>query len=126
MSSAALETKQQVAELGEKYKYGFVTDIEMERAPKGLSEDTVRLISAKKGEPGWMLEWRLKAFRHWLTMTEPTWANVKYGPIDYQAIRYYAAPKSKSDKPNSLEDIDPEVLKTYEKLGIPLREQEML
>src|SRR5204863_10175060 len=110
----------------QEYKYGFYTDVESDTVPPGLSEDVVRLISVKKGEPEWMLEWRLKAFRHWLTMTEPTWANVKYGPIDYQAIRYYAAPKSKSDKPMSLEDIDPEVLKTYEKLGIPLREREML
>jgi Fe-S cluster assembly protein SufB len=110
----------------QEYKYGFYTDVESDTVPAGLNEDTVRLISAKKGEPDWMLEWRLKAFRHWLTMTEPTWANVKYGPIDYQAIRYYAAPKSKSDKPMSLDDIDPEVLKTYEKLGIPLREREML
>jgi Fe-S cluster assembly protein SufB len=110
----------------QEYKYGFYTDVEADTVPAGLSEEIVRLISAKKGEPDWMLEWRLKAFRHWLTMTEPTWANVKYGPIDYQAIRYYAAPKSKGDKPNSLDDIDPEILKTYEKLGIPLREQEML
>src|SRR5579864_9837683 len=109
----------------QEYKYGFYTDVEADTVPAGLSEDTVRLISAKKGEPGWMLEWRLKAFRHWLTMTEPTWANVKYGPIDYQAIRYYAAPKSKKSL-GSLDEVDPEVLKTYEKLGIPLQEREML
>src|SRR6266700_3545051 len=110
----------------QEYKYGFYTDVEADNVPPGLNEDIIRLISVKKNEPAWLLDWRLKSYRHWLTMTEPTWANVKYGPIDYQAIRYYAAPKSKSDKPMSLEDIDPEVLKTYEKLGIPLREREML
>jgi Fe-S cluster assembly protein SufB len=106
------------------YKYGFVTDIEQETVPPGLNEDVIRLISAKKGEPEWMLEWRLKAYRYWLTMQEPKWANVKFGPIDYQAIRYYAAPKQASAK--RLEDIDPELLKTYDKLGIPLRERELL
>jgi len=94
--SIAAETKAQVAEIGDKYKYGFVTDIEMERAPKGLSEDTVRYISAKKGEPDWMLQWRLGAFRRWLTMREPKWAKVEYGPIDYQNIYYYSAPKRKA------------------------------
>lgn len=107
------------------YKWGFHTDIEQELAPVGLTEDTVRLISEKKGEPEWMLEWRLKAFRHWLTMREPTWANVKYDPIDYQAIHYYAAPKKK-EGPKSLDEVDPEILSTYEKLGIPLQEQKML
>ena len=106
------------------YKYGFVTDIEQETVPPGLDEDVIRLISAKKGEPEWMLAWRLKAYRHWLTMQEPNWANVKFGPIDYQAIRYYSAPKQASAK--RLEDIDPELLKTYDKLGIPLRERELL
>ena len=109
----------------DQYKYGFVTDIEMEKAPKGLSEDTVRFISAKKNEPQWMLDWRLEAYRRWLTMQEPTWARVKYGPIDYQDLYYYAAPKM-NEAPKSLDEVDPEILKTYEKLGIPLREQEML
>ncbi|HEY4124234.1 MAG TPA: Fe-S cluster assembly protein SufB, partial [Rhizomicrobium sp.] len=122
MSSAALETKQQVAELGEKYKYGFVTDIEMERAPKGLNEDTVRYISAKKGEPDWMLEWRLGAFRRWVSMREPTWAKVHYPPIDYQNAYYYAAPKN-TPKKQSLDEVDPKLLETYKKLGIPLSEQ---
>ncbi len=108
------------------YKYGFVTEVEEDSAPPGLNEDIIRLISAKKNEPEFMLEWRLRAFRHWLTMKEPTWANVHYPSIDYQAIRYYSAPKSKKPKLESLDDVDPEVLKTYEKLGIPLREQEML
>ena len=107
------------------YKYGFVTEIEQEIAPRGLSEDTIRLISSKKNEPGWLLEWRLKAYRHWLTMKEPKWPNVHYAPIDYQNISYYAAPKQPT-KPKSLDDIDPELLATYEKLGIPLEEQKML
>jgi Fe-S cluster assembly protein SufB len=110
----------------QEYKYGFYTDIEADVIPPGLNEEIIHLISAKKGEPEWMLEWRLRAYRHWLTMEEPKWANVHYDPIDYQAITYYAAPKSKSDRPKSLDDVDPEVLRTYEKLGIPLREQELL
>jgi len=110
----------------QEYKYGFFTEVEADVIPAGLSEDIVRLISSKKQEPRWMLEWRLRSYRHWLTMQEPKWANVHYSPIDYQAITYYAAPKSKSDRPKSLDDVDPEVLRTYEKLGIPLREQEML
>ena len=105
------------------YKYGFVTDIETDTVPPGLNEDVVRLISAKKNEPEWMLEWRLKAYRHWLKMTEPTWAMVNYPKIDYQDIVYYSAPKSDKDGPKSLDDIDPELLRTYEKLGIPLAEQ---
>src|SRR6516162_7916606 len=109
----------------DQYKYGFETLIESDKAPKGLSEDIVRFISAKKNEPEWMLAWRLEAYRRWLTMSEPKWARVKYGPIDYQDIHYYAAPKKK-DGPKSLEDIDPEILLTYEKLGIPLREREAL
>jgi len=109
----------------DQYKYGFETLIESEKAPKGLSEDTVRFISAKKNEPAWMLEWRLKAYRHWLTMREPTWARVEYPKIDYQDIYYYAAPKKKAG-PASLDEVDPEILKTYDKLGIPLREQELL
>lgn len=107
----------------DQYKYGFVTDIESEKAPKGLSEDTVRYISAKKNEPEWMLEWRLDAFRRWLTMEEPTWARVSYPKIDFQDYYYYAAPKA---KPKSLDEIDPEILATYDKLGIPLREREAL
>src|ERR1700750_1646770 len=103
---AAVETREKVAALGEKYKYGFVTDIEMERAPKGLSEDTVRYISAKKDEPEWMLEWRLSAFRRWLEMREPTWARVHYPKIDYQNSYYYAAPK-KAPLKQSLREVDP-------------------
>jgi Fe-S cluster assembly protein SufB len=110
---------------GDKYKYGFVTEIESDRAPKGLNEDIVRFISAKKNEPEWLLEWRLKAYRLWTTMEEPGWAKLGYPPIDYQDSYYYSAPKSK-DGPKSLDEVDPELLKTYEKLGIPLREQEML
>jgi Fe-S cluster assembly protein SufB len=111
--------------VNKEYKYGFVTDIESDVAPKGLNEDTIRLISAKKGEPEWLLEWRLKAYRGWLKMTEPHWANVKYEPIDYQAIRYYSAPRTA--KPlGSLDEVDPKLLETYEKLGIPLSEQKLL
>ena len=108
------------------YRWGFVTDIESETIPRGLSEDVVRLISAKKGEPEWLLAWRLKAYRHWLTMKEPTWARVTYPKIDYQDMIYYAAPKSASDRPKSLDEVDPELLATYEKLGIPLKEREAL
>ena len=116
-----------VATLANKeYKYGFFTDVEADVVPRGLNEDIVRMISAKKNEPEWMLDWRLKAYRHWLTMKEPTWANVHYPSIDYQDMTYYSAPKTKGAGPKSLQEIDPEVLKTYEKLGIPLREQEML
>ena len=119
-------TAEQVKELEvDKYKYGFVTDIEMETAPKGLNEDIIRFISAKKEEPDWLLEWRLKAYRHWLTMEEPDWAKVGYDKIDYQDLHYYAAPKN-IDRPKSLDEVDPELLKTYEKLGIPLKEQELL
>lgn len=107
------------------YKYGFSTDVEMDKAPKGLSEDIVRFISAKKNEPAWMLEWRLDAYRRWRTMREPTWARVHYPPIDYDDIYYYAAPKMNA-APQTLDEVDPEILKTYEKLGIPLREQEIL
>lgn len=107
------------------YKYGFVTQIEADEAPKGLSEDTVRFISAKKNEPEWLLEWRLKAYRHWLTMEEPKWPNVEYPPIDYQDIIYYSAPKQKI-APNSLDEIDPELRRTFEKLGISLQEQKRL
>jgi Fe-S cluster assembly protein SufB len=107
------------------YAYGFVTDIEEDTIPKGLNEEIVRAISGKKEEPEWLLEWRLKAYRHWLTMKEPRWQNVHYPPIDYQAIRYYSAPKVKT-KPKSLDEIDPELRRTYEKLGISLQEQERL
>src|ERR1700736_3198917 len=109
----------------DQYKYGFETLIESEKAPKGLCEDTVRFISAKKTEPAWMLEWRLGADRHWLTMREPKWARVDYPPIDYQDMYFYSAP-NQTVAPKSLDEIDPEILRTYEKLGIPLREQEML
>jgi Fe-S cluster assembly protein SufB len=126
MSSITEETIKTVESLGGKYTAGFVTDIESEKAPKGLSEDTVRFISAKKGEPEWLLEWRLKAFRHWQTMPEPKWAKVQFPEIDYQDAYYYAAPKSAADGPKSLEEVDPKLLETYEKLGIPLREREML
>ena len=108
------------------YKAGFVTDIEQDTLPPGLTEDVVRFISAKKGEPDWLTEWRLKAYRHWLTMKEPTWAQVKYPPIDYQAISYYSAPKQKKDGPKSLAEVDPKLLETYEKLGVPLHERAKL
>jgi Fe-S cluster assembly protein SufB len=111
--------------VNKEYKHGWVTDIESDVAPKGLSEDTVRLISAKKQEPEWLLEWRLKAYRGWLKMTEPHWANVKYDPINYQGIRYYSAPKTTSPL-GSLDQVDPKLLETYQKLGIPLSEQKLL
>lgn len=124
---AVKETVEQVKEIEvDQYKYGFVTDIEMELAPKGLNEDIVGYISAKKNEPEWMLEWRLDAYRRWLTMTEPNWAKVGYPPIDFQDLYYYAAPKSDKEGPKSLDEVDPELLKTYEKLGIPLGEQAVL
>lgn len=115
-----------IEELANKeYKYGFVTDIDADEAPRGLNEDIIRFISKKKDEPSWLLEWRLKAFRHWLTMEEPVWPNVHYPKIDYQNIIYFSAPKKKKDL-KSLDEVDPELLKTYEKLGISLREQERL
>src|SRR5260370_9615303 len=118
---AVQETVDQVRLIDvDQYKYGFETLIESEKAPKGLSEDTVRFISAKKNEPAWMLEWRLEAFRRWLTMTEPKWARVNYPEIDYQDIYYYSAPKPKKSI-GSLARVHPELLKTDEKLGIPLR-----
>jgi Fe-S cluster assembly protein SufB len=116
-------TIEQIA--NQEYKYGFVTDIEADEAPPGLNEDTVRFIAAKKGEPEWLLEWRLKAFRHWQTMKEPTWANVHYDAIDYQAASYYSAPKQKKTL-NSLDEVDPELRATFEKLGISLEEQKRL
>ncbi|MCC7408415.1 MAG: Fe-S cluster assembly protein SufB, partial [Phycisphaeraceae bacterium] len=106
------------------YEHGFVTLVEADQFPPGLNEDVVRAISAKKGEPDWLTEWRLKAYRHWLTMTEPHWSFVHYPPINYQAVSYYSAPKQKSAK--SLDEVDPEILKTYERLGIPLTEQKRL
>jgi Fe-S cluster assembly protein SufB len=123
---AVQETVDQVRRIDvDQYKYGFETLIESDKAPKGLSEDTVHFISAKKSEPEWMLAWRLDAYKRWLTMREPKWAKVEYGPIDYQDLYYYSAPKKK-DGPKSLDEIDPEILRTYEKLGIPLREREAL
>jgi Fe-S cluster assembly protein SufB len=123
---AVQETVEQVRAIDvDAYKYGFVTEIESERAAKGLSEETVRFISAKKNEPEWLLEWRLEALRRWFTMKEPTWARVHYPPIDYQGLYYWAAPKN-AMAPKSLDEVDPELLRTYEKLGIPLREQEIL
>ncbi len=110
----------------EEYKYGFYTDVESDSVPPGLDEDVIRLISAKKKEPEFLLEWRLKAYRHWLTMTEPVWPNVQYPPIDFQNVVYYSAPKGKDGGPKSLDEVDPELLETYEKLGIPLQEQELL
>src|SRR3978361_1254378 len=118
-----LDTVQSLTQSG--YKWGFETDIEMDIAPKGLNEDTIRMISARKEEPEWLLAWRLKAYAAWLTMEEPDWAKVGYPPIDYQDIHYYAAPKKK-DGPASLDEVDPELLRTYEKLGIPLRERAIL
>src|SRR5947209_8995273 len=123
---AVQETVDRVRQIDvDQYKYGFETLISSEKAPKGLSEDIIRFISAKKDEPSWMLEWRLEAYRRWLTLEEPTWARVHYPKIDFQDIYYYAAPKS-TPGPKSLSDVDPERLKVYEKLGIPLREQEIL
>jgi len=122
---ATVETITAVEEATGKYKYGFVTDIESEKAPKGLNEDIVRFISAKKNEPEWMLNWRLKAYRHWLKMPTPDWSKLAIELIDYNDIYYYSAPKS-IDKLNSLDEVDPELLATYEKLGIPLSEQKML
>jgi Fe-S cluster assembly protein SufB len=123
MPDDTLETVRSVTQGG--YKWGFETDIEMDVAPKGLSTDTIRLISERKGEPSWMLDWRLKAYAAWLTMEEPHWARVEHAPIDYQDIHYYAAPKKKPGL-KSLDEVDPELLKTYEKLGIPLKERAIL
>ncbi|KAF2991550.1 Fe-S cluster assembly protein SufB [Methylocystis sp. MJC1] len=124
--AARQETVARVEEIDvDAYKYGFTTEIESEKAPKGLSEDIVRFISAKKNEPEWLTEWRLEAYRRWLTMEEPNWARVHYPPIDYQDLYYYSAPKS-TPGPKTLDEVDPELLRTYEKLGIPLREQEIL
>jgi Fe-S cluster assembly protein SufB len=117
----------QIADLVKrKYQHGFVTDIEQDTVPPGLDDDVIRLISAKKGEPEFLLRWRLKAFEHWQTMQEPTWAHVRYKPIDYQAISYYSAPKQNANAPKSLDEVDPKLLETYDKLGIPLHERARL
>ncbi|MFQ6017638.1 MAG: Fe-S cluster assembly protein SufB [Kiloniellaceae bacterium] len=124
--AVSVETAEQVREITEQtYKYGFVTEIDADTAPKGLNEDIIRFISAKKEEPAWLLDWRLKAYRHWLAMPEPQWAKVAFPPIDYQDAYYYSAPKT-MERPKSLDEVDPELLRTYEKLGIPLKEQEAL
>jgi Fe-S cluster assembly protein SufB len=122
MTTATREIEQLA---NQQYKYGFVTDIESETVAPGLNEEVIRLISTKKAEPAWLLEWRLKAYRHWTTMKEPEWANIQYPPIDYQAISYYSAPKQKKQL-NSLDEVDPKLLDTYKKLGIPLTEQKLL
>jgi Fe-S cluster assembly protein SufB len=122
--STATETIEGLVQ--KEYKYGFYTDVETDSAPPGLNEDIIRLISAKKNEPEFMLEWRLKAYRHWLTMKEPTWPHVHHPPIDYQKAVYYSAPKKRGDGPKSLDEVDPKLLETYEKLGIPLKERERL
>ena len=122
---ATQETRKHVEEVTGDYKYGFVSDIEQEFAPKGLSEEVIRFISAKKEEPEWMLEWRLKAYEFWKKMDEPDWAKLNYPRVDYNDIYYYAAPVTK-DKPKSLDEVDPEILEIYRKLGIPLAEQEVL
>ncbi len=112
--------------IGRDYQQGFITDVAADTLPRGLSEDVIRRISAKKNEPAFMLEWRLNAYRHWLTMTEPDWAHVRHPPIDYQDISYYSAPKSQKEGPKSLAEVDPELLRVYEKLGVPLKERERL
>ncbi len=124
METSSTSTIEQFA--AQDYKFGFVTDVEQDVIPPGLNEDVIRMISAKKGEPEWLLDWRLRAYRHWLTLEEPKWANIHYPPIDFQAIAYYAAPKAKGDGPKSLDEVDPEILATYEKLGIPLAERAIL
>ncbi|MES2860487.1 MAG: Fe-S cluster assembly protein SufB, partial [Pseudomonadota bacterium] len=123
--AAVQKTIDAVAAL-EKYEHGFTSDIDTEYAPRGLNADIVRFISEKKGEPAWMLEWRLAAYERWQAMEEPTWSSVKYTPVDYQELFYYAAPKKKKDGPKSLDEVDPELLAVYAKLGIPLKEQEVL
>jgi len=110
----------------QEYKYGFVTDVETDSAPPGLNEDIIRLISTKKKEPVWLTDWRLKAYRYWLTMKEPTWQFVEYPPINFQDITYFSAPKQNKNAPKSLDEVDPKLLETYEKLGIPLRERSRL
>ena len=122
---ATSETVKKVKETTSKYKYGFSTNIEVDKAPKGLNEEVIKLISSKKNEPKWMLDWRLEAYKKWLKMEKPKWAKVNFPEINFQDIHYYAAPKQKK-KLNSLDEVDPELLKTYEKLGIPLNEQKVL
>jgi len=122
--STNTETIERLA--GQEYRYGFVTDIESDKVPKGLNEEIIRLISARKNEPEWLLEWRLKAYRKWLTMAEPKWHNVHYPPVDFQDIYYYAAPKKAGDGPKSLDEVDPKIRETFDKLGIPLEEQKWL
>jgi len=124
MSTATDSTLREFAE--REYKWGFHTDVEADSAPPGLNEDVVRLISAKKGEPDWLLQWRLKALRHWQTMEEPDWSNVHYPPIDYQSLVYYSAPKSRKDAPKSLDEVDPALLEMFDRLGVPLHEREAL
>ena len=124
MPKTATSTIEALSQQG--YEAGFITDVEQDMAPPGLDESTVRFISAKKGEPEWLLEWRLKAFRYWQEMVEPDWANIHYPAIDYQSIIYYAAPKGVDDRPKSLDEVDPEIRRTYERLGIPLEEQLVL
>lgn len=126
MSNAPEMTTEVEDQSGDKYKFGFVTDVETEKAPKGLNEEVIRFISAKKKEPDWMLDWRLESFQRWNEMSEPNWAKVSYPEIDFQDLYYYSAPKSLDDGPKSLDEVDPELLATYEKLGIPLIEQQML
>ena len=122
----ATESKELTDLVERKYRHGFVTDIEQDTLPPGLDEDVIRILSLKKGEPEFLTEWRLKAYRHWLTMQEPTWAHVSYKPADYQSISYYSAPKRRTDGPKSLDEVDPKLLETYEKLGIPLHERAKL
>ena len=122
----ATESNEIESFVNRRYRHGFVTDIDADSLPPGLNEDVIRAISAKKNEPEFMLEWRLKAYRHWLTMDEPEWAHVHYPKIDYQAISYFSAPKSDADRPKSLDEVDPKLLETYDKLGIPLHERAKL
>ena len=121
-----MNSQEALRNIDSSYKYGFVTDIESERPQKGLNEETIKFISNKKNEPKWMLEWRLKAFTRWKKMQEPSWANITFPKIDYQNIYYYAAPKGFENKPKSLDEVDPKLIETYNKLGIPLQEQKKL
>ena len=127
MSPEQSKTIEQIDKYIDKsYKYGFVTDLESDRPAKGLNEDTIKFISQKKKEPKWMLDWRLKAFERWQKMPEPTWANINFPNIDYQDIYYYSAPKGFESKPKSLDEVDPKLIETYNKLGIPHKEQKVL
>ena len=121
-----MNSQEALRNIDSSYKYGFVTDIESERPQKGLNEETIKFISNKKNEPKWMLEWRLKAFARWKKMKEPSWANITFPKIDYQDIYYFAAPKGFEKKPKSLDEVDPKLIETYNKLGIPLKEQKIL